>query len=428
VPLGLSKGYDPTPAVHIAYLFDRPLPAKETDSEQALKTIAALARRGLRISLIVPEGSQGLALNSSSAELTARLQSYYQLDGDFETHVVANSYSWWSTPRKWQHARRAVQLAHTLHPDVLYTRNFPTLFGLGKQPLPFAYETYRPWADQFPVLRPSFRSSLGKRHCLGAVLHSQFAASRYAAWGIDESKLAVVWNGYDPKYFAQRPSLQEARNALGLAQDRPLVVYTGHINATKGLDMVVALAQRCPNVDFLLVGSEGNGLIERMSRRYDNIKTVPWQPFDRTVSYLFAANVLLLPPSRIPLRVIGNTVLPMKLFLYLAAGRPILAPRAADTRELLRNESEPDGNALLVAPGDASDAASALQRLVEDPNLATRLSSAALATSRGLTWDARAEKIEQFLTRRLHEVTPSTALDPSIVEGLGTGPTGASLA
>jgi glycosyltransferase involved in cell wall biosynthesis len=405
------------PPVHIAYLFDRPLPAKETDSEQALKTIAALARRGLRVSLIVPAASDSTSLGMSAARspelpnlaLTQKLKSYYQLEGDFETHAVPNSYPRWSTPRKWQHARRAIQVAQQLKADVLYTRNFPTLFRLDQQALPFAYETYRPWADQFPVLRPSFRSALGQRHCLGAVLHSQFAASRYAAWGIDETKLSVVWNGYDPKYFAQRPSLQEARNELGLAQDRPLVVYTGHINATKGLDMVWALAQRCPNVDFLLVGSEGNGLIERMSRRQSNIKTVPWQPFDRTVSYLFAANVLLLPPSRIPLRVIGNTVLPMKLFLYLAAGRPILAPRAPDTRELLRDESEANGNALLVAPGDASGAANALQRLVTDRTLAERLSNSALATSQGLTWDARAEKIEQFLTRRLREVTSNRA-------------------
>jgi glycosyltransferase involved in cell wall biosynthesis len=244
---------------------------------------------------------------------------------------------------------------------------------------------------------------------LGAVLHSQFAANRYAAWGIEETKLSVVWNGYDPKYFAQRPTVVQARTELGLALDRPLVVYTGHINATKGLDMVWALAQRCPNVDFLLVGSEGNGLIERMSRRQSNIKTVPWQPFDRTVSYLFAADVLLLPPSRIPLRVIGNTVLPMKLFLYLAAGRPILAPRAPDTSELLHDESEHDGYALLVAPGDAAAAATALQRILADPALAARLSRGALSTSQGLTWDARAAKIEAFLHQRLAAVSSGSA-------------------
>ena len=32
--------------MHLAYLFDRVLPAHETDSEQALRTVAALAANG----------------------------------------------------------------------------------------------------------------------------------------------------------------------------------------------------------------------------------------------------------------------------------------------------------------------------------------------------------------------------------------------
>ena len=83
----------------------------------------------------------------------------------------------------------------------------------------------------------------------------------------------------------------------------------------------------------------------------------------------------------------------MKLFLYLAAGRPILAPRSPDTAELLRD----DDNAVLVPPGDAVAAAEALRRLLADPERVARLGAAAFATSEGLTWDARAEKIERFL-------------------------------
>jgi glycosyltransferase involved in cell wall biosynthesis len=89
-------------------------------------------------------------------------------------------------------------------------------------------------------------------------------------------------------------------------------------------------------------------------------------------------------------------VLPLKLFAYLAAGRPILAPAAPDTAELLSDGE----NALLVPPGDAGAAAAALDRLRE-PALAARLGAAALAQSRALTWDRRAEKIETFLRDRL---------------------------
>jgi glycosyltransferase involved in cell wall biosynthesis len=90
-------------------------------------------------------------------------------------------------------------------------------------------------------------------------------------------------------------------------------------------------------------------------------------------------------------------VLPLKLFSYLAAGRPILAPAAPDTAELL----EDGGNALLVPPGEPEAAAAALDRILGDAKLADRLSAGALASARDLTWDRRAEKIHFFLEERL---------------------------
>jgi glycosyltransferase involved in cell wall biosynthesis len=126
---------------------------------------------------------------------------------------------------------------------------------------------------------------------------------------------------------------------------------------------------------------------------------VPWQPFDIVARYLMAADVLLQPPSRIPLKLIGNTVLPMKLFLYLAAGRPIVAPDLPDMREVLVH----DDNALLVPTGDDDAAVRALTRIIEEPGLAERLSGAAKKTAAGLTWDARAARILSFLEARRSE-------------------------
>ena len=89
--------------------------------------------------------------------------------------------------------------------------------------------------------------------------------------------------------------------------------------------------------------------------------------------------------------------MPMKLFSYLAARRPILAPRSPDTAELLT-----DGEtALLVHPDDPAAAADALDRLLADAGLARRLADAAFALARGLTWDDRARRIGHFLGDRL---------------------------
>jgi len=328
--------------------------------------------------------------------MTALLE-HYQVRGDFELITAPTPVAGWPMARKWWHAQHAIHLPAVRAADVVYTRNFPTLFALARRPQPFAYETYRPWPDQFPVLRRPFRNALSAPSCLGGVFHSQFACDRYAALGIPSERLLVAHNGHDPARFLERPSQLDLRHELSLPPDRPIVVYTGHINVTKGLDTVLGMARRLPHVLFVLVGSERRGLVERLAARHDNVQLVEWQPFSRVAQYLMAADVLLQPPSRVPLRLIGNTVLPMKLFLYLAAGRPIVAPDLPDVRELLRD----DDNALLVPTGAHDRAAHAVTRILEEPGLAERLARSAQKTSEGLTWDARARRILSFLEQRL---------------------------
>jgi glycosyltransferase involved in cell wall biosynthesis len=372
----------------ISYVFDRPLPARETDSEQAMQTIAAFARQGAEVSLVLPA--------QASSPTARELAEHYQVSGDFQVLRAPTPVPRFPTARKWWHAATAIRLPAVAASDLVYTRNFPTLFALSRGRQLFAYETYRPWPDQFQVLRPLFRRAMAAPSFLGAVLHSQFARDRYHALGVAEERLLVAHNGHDPARFRERPPRSELRDKLKLPRDRPIVVYTGHVNLTKGLDTMLAMARRLPQALFVMVGAEGHGVVEALARRHDNVVCVPWQPFDTVAEYLMAADVLLQPPSRVPLRLIGNTVLPMKLFLYLAAGRPIVAPDLPDMCEVLRH----DHNALLVPPGDVQAAVHALSRIFEEPGLGERLSRAASATSEGLTWDARAQRILGFLEQR----------------------------
>jgi glycosyltransferase involved in cell wall biosynthesis len=385
----------------IAYVFDRPLPARETDSEQALQTLSAFARQGAEVRLVLPARS-----GPTSA---AALREHYQVSGDFELITTPTPVAGWPMARKWWHALHAIQLPAVRAADLVYTRNFPTLFALARGQQPFAYETYRPWADQFRVLRLPFRRAMAAPAFLGGVLHSEFARARYEALGVESERLLVAHNGHDPARFRERKSRRELRLELGLPSERPLCVYTGHINLTKGLDTVLGMARRLPHVLFVLVGSEKRGLVERMAQRHANVQLVAWQPFDRVAQYLMAADVLLQPPSRVPLKLVGNTVLPMKLFLYLAAGRPIVAPDLPDVRELLRHEE----NALLVPTGRDDVAAQAVARVLEQPALAESLAQAALTTAAGLTWDARARKVLDFLQQRLGTHAAQSSRDGS---------------
>jgi glycosyltransferase involved in cell wall biosynthesis len=129
---------------------------------------------------------------------------------------------------------------------------------------------------------------------------------------------------------------------------------------------------------------------------------VPWQRFGDLAPYLYAADVLIIPPSLEPLQRHGNTVLPIKLFLYLAAGRAILAPIAPDTAELLSDGK----NAALVPPGEMDAMLGSLTRLVSDSAYAQHLGAQAREMAKSLTWDHRAVRIRDFLAAKLAGTTP----------------------
>ena len=94
---------------------------------------------------------------------------------------------------------------------------------------------------------------------------------------------------------------------------------------------------------------------------------------------------------------IGSTVLPIKTYSYLAAGRVIVAPRLPDVVEVLRDGD----NALLVTPDDLDQAVAVVRRAVGEPGLAQRLGARAAADAPLYTWQARAALIHQFMKQRL---------------------------
>ena len=221
--------------------------------------------------------------------------------------------------------------------------------------------------------------------------------------------MLVAHNGWDPARMTPRLAPEAARAVTGLAADRFTVVYTGRMNLRKGLDILLATARAAPEIQFVLVGSEGDGPVEREARSIPNIRVVPWQRSRDLPPWLYSADVLIVPPSLEPLERHGTTVLPIKLFLYLAAGRALLAPRAPDTAELLTD----DANAVLVSAGDVAATVAALRALAAEPARAARLAAGALATAERLTWDARAARIAEFLAARLRApADPRPSPDP----------------
>lgn len=367
----------------ILFAFENPLPSTEADAEVFVTTAKYLAPFGSQSWLHVPlpDGAARDAIETLAGMPTIR--AYAPVRPAALRHLCCG------LTLVFRSAFRAA--------DLVYTRNLwvawlAILFGQR-----VVFDHYRPWPDQIPPLQLWLYRLICNRRFLINICHSDYTRRKYLKLGIPGDKLHCVRNGFELRRLQAPVSVEAAKAKIGVASDRKTIVYTGRINHKKGLHLVVEAAKRLPDLLFILVGSYGEGPIEAMARAVPNVRIVPWQPPEALAQYVFAADVLLIPPSWQPLAEFGSTVLPLKLFFYLASGRPIIAGDTPDVREVLKDGE----NALLCRPDCPDTLVAGIDRLTADPELARRLAAAALADSRDLTWDARARRIAGLIAHRL---------------------------
>jgi glycosyltransferase involved in cell wall biosynthesis len=284
--------------LRLAYLFDQRLPCTATDTEQVLNTLAALSRAGVDVTLTLPKDWVRADADSQA------LLEYYQVSCPKLTVKRLRSLS--PGPRwvlKPAHAVRAALFGRLNRKkyDVFYTRNAPAMITGLLMGLPVVYETYRPWPIQLRFLRGVFRWAMTRKTFVGGVFHSDFARQTYEDLGVAPERLEVVHNGFDPARFDVDPGTTEARKRCQIDTEGLVFAYTGRVNLNKGLGIVLDLAERHPDVTFLIVGSEGEGEVESRAAGLDNVLIKPWATYSELPDYLFAADVLMIPPSQGPL-------------------------------------------------------------------------------------------------------------------------------
>jgi glycosyltransferase involved in cell wall biosynthesis len=96
---------------------------------------------------------------------------------------------------------------------------------------------------------------------------------------------------------------------------------------------------------------------------------------------------------------------PLKLFEYMALGRPVVAPAQPNIMEVLTNEED----AILFDPRDPRGLACAVERLCRDAGLRRRIGDAARRTiqSRRLTWADNAKRVTELFAGLTAKQEPS---------------------
>ncbi len=381
----------------IVYISSEQYPHHNTDTQQIVKNATALQEAGLDIELLIPV--QYRRLLNWRYDTQAEIRRFYNVGPGLK---ITELWGFPATPlrlEKFFHAFFATLYVLFRRPgSIVYTRNKRVAifaFMLGKR---IIFETYRKLGDEFPRLMQFLAKYAGSKKLIVILTHSNVAAESMLRAGFPKEKLLVLHNGVDNSDMLPILSKTAARQQLNLQIDAKYVVYTGNMQKNKCIESVVDIAAYLPEITFLLVGGKPEDLTRLTNycgaKNVKNVVLVERQPVSMVSQYLYAADALIIPPVSAPMEQFGKTVLPFKLFPYLAACRPIVAPDLADMRELLRHNE----NGLLVQPDDAAQNAEAIRALFSDKNMQARLASNAAETSKSLTWEARAEKLKLWLT------------------------------
>jgi glycosyltransferase involved in cell wall biosynthesis len=384
----------------VAIISDERFPHYATNTQQVVKNADALAGAGLPSDLVIPVQWKGLF--RPGYDVAGAISQHYNVPRRISIKKIPTIPASNLRIEKITHCIAALIYASIRKYDVIYTRNeFTAILSvlLGKKTV---FETYRKFGDEYPRIMHRLSKYARKPAFLGMILHSRLSFDSMRRAGFPAEKLAVFHNGFD--YADMQPMLTkaEAREKLGWEKGKRYVVYTGNLQINKGIESVIDIAGKMPAVKFMLAGGIPDDIkrLQNYAEQHSvgNVIFTGFQPIKEVSCYLYAADALIIPPVSAPLEKYGRTVLPFKTFLYLAAGRPVLAPLQSDLTEVLE-----DGyNALLVEPDNLEAAEAALTALFANPAMHLRISENAAASVSDLTWDARAKKIIHWLTNAFH--------------------------
>ncbi|MCH7944856.1 MAG: glycosyltransferase family 4 protein [Armatimonadetes bacterium] len=269
--------------------------------------------------------------------------------------------------------------------DLYMTRHWATAWFLVQAGRPTVFEVHQTDTEHVSGRVAKLVARMSKNPNLRRLVTiSEGLRDELVVLGANPEKIVVLPDAVDLRGYASRLTKTDARSRAGLPDGRPLAVYTGQLLAHKGVDVLAQSAAYLDGVRVVFVGGspEDRRRIEAIAAGAGDVQVVEHVPPGQVPAYQMAADVLVLPQTGL------ESQSPLKLYEYMAAGRPIVASDLAPLREVLSAE-----NALLVTPGDPQALAEGIRRLVDDEELAERLSSAAYAQVQRSTWRDRAESI-----------------------------------
>ncbi len=360
-----------------------PFPSTRAPAVQVAHMAQAFAELGHEVTLVVPAPEAG---GSAPAR---PFEQHYGFAAAFDVTVLSRGIH---RGQSYLHALRIARDASPRRTDLLFSRNLRACLIPALRGVPTVFEAHTLTSLEGPQERWVLRRLARARGFRGIVAISTALADDVAQQlDVPRERIHVAHDGVR---CSKGPVAARVR-----APGAPLLVgYTGSLYPGKGAELLLPVAARCPWAQFEVAG--GSDSVADMLRLQAQQQGIDNLTFLGQISPSSArelqqrCDALIAPFAR---RIesdsgvdIARWTSPLKVFEYMASGRPIVISDLPVLREVLR----PDVDALMIAPEDPDALIAALRRLADDPELGARLAASALERAHTeFTWDVRARGI-----------------------------------
>ncbi|QQG45470.1 MAG: glycosyltransferase family 4 protein [Candidatus Sungiibacteriota bacterium] len=217
---------------------------------------------------------------------------------------------------------------------------------------------------------------------------------------VTEERMLHQPNAVDVGMFRIDVSREEARRSLNLPENSTIILYTGHLFDWKGVDTLFDAHQFLgeDEVVYFVGGTDEdikNFRLKTLNLKSNNIIIVGRRPHKEIPLWQRAADVLVLPNSaKFPESKYETS--PVKLFEYMASGRPIAASDLPSIRDIVDEEL-----VFFFEPDNARSIADTVRYIEEHQEEAKKRGLAAQKEVEKYSWERRSDNIFNFMLSRL---------------------------
>ncbi len=382
----------------IIYITNSRIPTEKANGFQVMKMCEAFSNAGVELELWIPGRFNQIKenpFNYYNIRKTFKIRKIFVVDlipfskylGWFANFIESVSFALFAL----FHLYRSDP--HLSASTIIYSRDQFVCWFLSFLNRKFVYEIH-----SFPKNLFWYKRLWRRAYRLVAI--TQGLKDLLIKQGIKAEKIVVAPDGVDLEAFnVVNQSKEELKIELGLPTGDFLVGYIGKfktLDMEKGIKtMIKALPLLVKDIKMVFVGGEELEIKEykNLANRL-NVSTqcffIDYQPYSKVIKYTKAMDALVIPFPNFPHYAFYTS--PLKLFEYMASGRPIIASNLPALKEILSDKS-----ALFFKPDDENDLARAIKMLKLSQTFGYHLSQQALADVKNYTWSNRAKKILEFI-------------------------------